>query len=73
MDDNALVNAVRFYLRQDAHLRRAGYSPLSAQPAVYDDEIWSWAQRAAARYQRLLAQGQSVPVPVEKNKKAGRR
>ena len=26
-----------------------------------------------ARYQRLLAQGQSVPVPVEKNKKAGRR
>jgi len=55
MDDQitCMTDVVRFYLRQDLRLKRAGLEPLSRQPHWALDAIWDHAQSAATRLQRL--------------------
>lgn len=67
MNTQLLITAVRFYLRQEARLQRAGNMPLSQQPESVEAEAWASAVRAAGRYERLAAR---QPVPVKKDAQA---
>lgn len=53
MNDANLIEAIRFYLRQDGRLKRAGLEPLAQQPPLAEAMLWEYACLAAERLERL--------------------
>lgn len=50
-DDNVMITAVQFYLRQVKHLEHFGLA-IAEQPEWVDDALWEYACQAAERRDR---------------------
>ena len=67
MNTAYLINAARFYLRQNRRLRRAGLDPRND---AAEAATWEYAQRAADRLEHLrdYAARESIPAPIKRRR-----